>query len=293
MGGHRWREASGRSNGVGALLHVPPRPEGPEATATRLVRSVIASWNRADPVGLRAAFHLPHVSLPGPRLSIRESEQALRESADFKAMASVGGWHNSRLERLEVRQSTEDKVHCSARFAKSDHIGRHYADGHAVYVVTNRQGRWGIQLSSLTLTPLGIGGADDGRAVAAAAGVLRRWIEACDAGDASAVRRLVHLPVVELDGVRLLVHGTTTALRRSVARRAGVGDGHRSRIVAIHVKERSPHKVTFEAEVARVDEHEEMVGWGAILAIVTEQQGRWALRAHSSLLTISSGYPSS
>jgi hypothetical protein len=268
---------------------VTPRRLESDATseATRLVRSVIAAWNRADSAGLRAALHVPHVNLPGPRLCIRESEADMLRSTDFRALASVGGWHSSRLEGLDILHSTADAIQCAVTFAKSDASGRHYADGQAVHVVTSRYGRFGIQLSSVTLLPIGVGGADDAEAVASASSVLQRWVEAQDESDPMAMRRLVHLPFVEMHGPQLVVHGTATALRREVARRMASRTWHRSRLGHVRVRERSAHKVTLEAEVARLDRHGSTLGRDPTLVIVTEVRGRWALQVHSSLLTSS------
>lgn len=255
--------------------------------AERLVRSRFAAWNRADPQGLRAALHVPHVSLPGQRLSIRESEPDLLGSPDFRALTSVDGWHSSTLDRLDVHQASPDKVHCVVRFGRNAGNGTRYADGQAVYVVTNCGGRWGIQLDSVTLLPIGVGRADDGDAVAAASSVLRRWVDAREGGDAAVLRRLVHLPFVELEGARLQVRRSGAALRpgRAVARGRRRGD-----VGAVQVRERSAQKVTLETEIARYGPGGSLVGCDPALAIVTHLQGRWGMQVYSSFLTSSSEF---
>jgi len=252
--------------------------------AERLVRSRFAAWNRADSNGLRAALHVPHVSMPGPRLSIRESELALLDSPDFRGLASVEGWQSSALDTFDIHQSSTDKVHCVVTFGRKAADGTRYANGQSIYVVTNRSGRWGIQLNSVTLRPIG-GGADDGDAVVSAANVLRRWLEARDGDDAAAERRFVHLPFVELDGPRLLVNRSAVALRRRGARQAVTRGWKRSDVGHIRVRERSAHKVTLEADVARFAPGGARVGSDPVLVILTRVQGRWGLRVYSSFLT--------
>jgi hypothetical protein len=259
----------------------------PVFEAERLVRARFAAWNRADPRGLRAALHVPHVSLPGHRLSIRESEPDLLRSPDFRALASVEGWHASALDDVDAHQSSPDKVHCVVRFGRNAADGARYANGQAVYVVTNREGRWGIQVSTVTLRPIGDGVADDDRAVQAASSVLRRWVEARDGDDPLALRRLVHLPFVELDGAHLLVRRSGTALRHDSIQRTVTRAWCHSNIGQVRVRERSAHKVTLETEIVRYERGGSLVGTHPALVVVTQLQGRWALQVYSSFLTSS------
>lgn len=270
-----------------------PRQSEPGALveAERLVRSRFAASNRADPAGLRAAMHLPMVSLPGPRLSIRESESALLKSADFRALASVESWHSSQMDRFDIRQWSDDKAHCAVAFGRNASNGERYADGQSVYVVTCVDGRWAIQLQSVTLSPIGVGGADDERAVSAAADAFERWIAAQDDVDPKAVRRLVHLPFVDLDGARLTIHRSATGMRRDVAARATARSWQRSALHRVEVRERSAYKVTLETEIARFGSAGSMIACDRVLAILTAPMGRWALQVHSSFLTSSEESP--
>jgi hypothetical protein len=253
--------------------------------AQRLVRSRLAAWNRADLGGLRALLHVPHVNLAGTRLSIWDTESELLGSPDFRALASVEGWHSSVLDRLDVHQSSPEKVHCEVRFGRLAADGARYADGQAVYVVTCRDGRWGIQLNSGTLRPIGVGGDDDAGAVAAATSVLRRWVEARDGGDPAALRRLVHLPFVDVAGVRVRVRRSRAELRGggAVAHRRG----QRTDVGTVRVRERSAHKISLDTEIAHYGPGGSLVGCDPVLAIVTCLRGRWGLQVYSSFLTSS------
>jgi hypothetical protein len=283
---HRWGEGRDPADRAGsALLESWHGRDGPAFEAERLVRLRFAAWNRADSRALRAALHLPHVSLPGHRLSIRESEPDLLRSPDFRALASVEGWHASAVDELRVDHASADKAHCIVTFGRNAADGTRYANGQAVYLVTNCDGRWGIQLNSVTLRPIGVGGADDGHAVAAASSVLRRWVAARDGDDPGAERRLVHLPFVELEGARLLVHRTAAALRHDALARIVAGRRQRSVVGSVRVRERSAHKVTLESEIARYGPDGSLARCDCALVIVTHLQGRWALQVYSSVLT--------
>jgi hypothetical protein len=270
-----------------SALITPHLHEDPVVEAERLIRARFAAWNRADSSGLRAVLHVPHVNLPGHRLAIRETEPELLRSPDFRALASVEGWHASALDDVEVYQSSPDKVHCVVRFGRNAADGARYANGQAVYVVTNHEGRWGIQVSSVTLRPLGVGGADDDEAVEAATGVLRRWVDARDGRDPLALRRLVHLPFVDVDGARLVVRRSGTALRRDVIQQTVARTWRDSDVRQVRVRERSAHKVTLETEIARYEPGGSLVARHPALGVVTHLQGRWALQVYSSFLTSS------
>jgi hypothetical protein len=265
----------------------PVLDQDPVLEAERLVRARFAAWNRADSRGLRAVLHVPHVSLPGNRLAIRESEPDLARSPDFRALASVEGWHAIALDDVDVHQSSPDKVHCVVRFGRNAADGARYANGQAVYVVTSHEGRWGIQVSSVTLRPIGVGGADDDDAVEAATSVLRRWVDARDGDDPMALRRLVHLPFVCVEGAGLLLRRSGTALRRDVVGHAITRAWCHSDVRQVHVRECSAHKVSLEAEIVRLAPGGSPVTRHAALAVVTHLQGRWALQVYSSFLTSS------
>lgn len=284
---HRWGEGRDPSDRAVSALMTPHVHQDSVFEAERLIRARFSAWNRADSRGVRAALHVPHVSLPGHRLSIRESEPDLLRSPDFRALASVEGWHASALDDVYVYQWSPDKVHCVVRFGRNTADGARYANGQAVYVVTNREGRWGIQVSSVTLRPIGVGGADDEDAILAASTAVRRWVDACDGDDPLAVRRLVHLPFVEVDGAHLLVRRSGTALRRDVVQRSVHRAWCHSVIRQVHVCESSAQKVTLETEIARYDPGGSLVGCHPATVVVTYLQGRWALQVYSSFLTSS------
>jgi hypothetical protein len=283
---HRRGEEGDPLDRAGSAL-ITPVHHGPVHEAERLVRARFAAWNRADPSGLRAVLHVPHVSLPGNRLAIRESELDLLRSPDFRALASVERWHASALDSVDVHQSSPDKVHCVVRFGRNATDGARYANGQAVYVVTNRDDQWGIQVSSVTLRPIGVGGVDDEEAVEAATSVLRRWVDARDGDDPMALRRLVHLPFVGVDGSRLLVRRSGTALWRDVVQQSVARAWCHSDVRRVRVRERSARKVTLESEIARYEPGGSLVASHPALVVLTHLQGRWALQVYSSFLTSS------
>jgi hypothetical protein len=249
--------------------------------ARRLVWARFTAWNRADSVAMRSLMHVPHATLFGSRLAICESESALEGSAELRGPASSDDWHHSRLERLEIRQASDDKVHCAIAFGKEAADGRRYADADAVFVVARAVGRWGIVLNSITMRPIGVGGGEHPAAVAVTANLFQRWLAARDAADVDGMRQLVHLPFVELRGTRLVVHRNAAALRRDAARATPADAWPRRVIQRVETRERSPHKVALEADVVGFGPGGSTLDREAALVIATNAQGRWALQAVS------------
>jgi hypothetical protein len=246
-----------------------------------VLRGWFGAWNRADWDAMLQALHVPHIGLAGPRLEIREATDMTR-GIDFRGLRSLEGWHRTIVDGFEDDQRSDDKVHHAVTFGREAGDGRRYADGQAVYVVTQRNGRWGIQLSSATLIPLGTRDTDDAAAVAAATRLLERWVDALDAPAPLDIRQLVHLPFVEVDGTRLVLHRTEAELRRARPAAAARSRGQRSALRRLTVRERSARKVSLEYEAAHFDRVGGVVGHTVALAIILEREGEWGLQAIST-----------
>ena len=241
------------------------------------------AWNRADPDGLRVLQHLPNVTIQATRLLISDTEQALRREQDFRALATREGWHQSRLDSLDVWHHSDDKVHAVLTFGRYAAGGRRYADGQATCIMTRRRGRWAIQLYSGALRPAGTEEDDERKTAAAATGVVEDWYAAFNSRDVGALRALVHPPHVELAGARLVIRPRPVDLRVDFRGLAARTRWDRSAIQRLDVRVQSAQKVTLEAEVARFDGDGRSLGCEPALYIVTERDGRWAIQVTSRL----------
>lgn len=265
--------------------HVGIREADAVVEGAALVHRWFAAWNRADPEALRDLLHLPHVGLKGARLLIRESERAVREQpelrTDFPALIGREGWHHTTLDAVTTWQPHPDKVHHAVSFGRFAVNGSRYADGEAVYVAVRMDGRWGIQLSSGTLRPIGVAAADDEPAVAAAAAVVEAWISAHERRDWRALADLAHWPRVEIRGARLrILHEQHQLLAHAAEVRRGWTRCAVTRVAAL---QRSAQKVAFEADFNGRTRAGAALPPDAALYIVTEREGRWGLQASSVL----------
>jgi ketosteroid isomerase-like protein len=116
------------------------------SAATGVVEEWHAAFNRRDMAGLRALVHPPHVELVGARLVIRPRPAELR--VDFRTLAARTRWDHSVIQRLDVRVQSAQKVTLEAEVARFDRDGGLLGCEPSLYIVTELDRRWAIQVTS-------------------------------------------------------------------------------------------------------------------------------------------------
>jgi hypothetical protein len=124
------------------------RDEGAEAAARAVVDAYFATINARDWEGYAATMHCPQVRLARGELRVYATPDELADSGTFERLAARTGWHHTLLDEARVVQSAADKVHVAVRFTRYDAEGRPFERHLSLYVVTLRDGRWGIQARS-------------------------------------------------------------------------------------------------------------------------------------------------
>ena len=121
---------------------------GAVAAATRVVQDWYAAGDRRDLAAMRSLRHVPHVELGGARLIVRRRASETR--IGLREPAARTPWHRSVVERLAVCERSAQKVTLAATVARFDAGGGRLDDEEeeALHVVTERDGRWGIQVTS-------------------------------------------------------------------------------------------------------------------------------------------------
>lgn len=126
------------------------RDEGSEAEANalRAVRAFMERFNARDLEGWRGTLNYPHVRLASGAVAIANEPAEYAAGLDFERFSRATGWHHSVLDSADVVQSFDDKVHVTVRFTRYRADGSTIGEYHALYVVTNQDGHWGIQCRS-------------------------------------------------------------------------------------------------------------------------------------------------
>lgn len=117
-----------------------------EAEARKPIDDFFAAFNARDLEGGRRTLHYPHVQIAGSDLMILESPESFH--IDFQALAAEG-WTHVTLDSCSMRQSCDDKVHFEVQLSMHKGSSARYATYQALWIVTRKDGVWGIQCRSV------------------------------------------------------------------------------------------------------------------------------------------------
>lgn len=117
-----------------------------EAGARKAVDDFFAALNARDLDATRKALIYPHVHFAGNEVRIWNSPQDFH--IDFDGLSAAEGWHHSTLDLCVTRLASKDKIHFEIQFSKYAADSRRYATHQSLWIVTHKEGRWGIQCRS-------------------------------------------------------------------------------------------------------------------------------------------------
>ena len=127
------------------LGRIAEHPESVAAALAALDR-FMSALNRRDEAGVNAAFHFPHVRLASNAMRTWETPGSYR-IADFLGRAG-NGWHESRWDERHAIHAGRDKVHFDVQFSRWRADGSLIGRYRSLWIVTERDGRWGVQARS-------------------------------------------------------------------------------------------------------------------------------------------------
>ena len=117
-----------------------------EAEARKPIDDFFAALNARDIEAGRRTLHYPHIQIAGNELSILNGPEAFQ--IDFQSLSSEG-WTHSTLDSCIMRQSCDEKVHFEVQLSMHKANIARYATYQALWVVTKKEGAWGIQCRSI------------------------------------------------------------------------------------------------------------------------------------------------
>ena len=116
------------------------------AEARQAVETFFGGFNARDIDEIRAALHYPHIRFASG--SIATAETPADYVIPFDRLVEHESWHHSTLDSCDVVHAGADKVHFDVRFRRYHEDGSSYAEHRALWIVTRRDGRWGVQARS-------------------------------------------------------------------------------------------------------------------------------------------------
>ena len=130
-----------------ALVAVTALAQSPETAARKAMNEFMDAFNSKDPVRWAATLNYPHVRLASNQVRVYNSAaEFAKESVDYAKR--LAPWDHSRWESMKVIQSGPEKVHFAVTFVRYDAAGKVIGKFPSLYVVTLKDGHWGVQARS-------------------------------------------------------------------------------------------------------------------------------------------------
>lgn len=118
-----------------------------EQAARKALDEFLTAWNAADIAAVRATLNYPHVTI-GPAGQVFVADEPAAFNTDFARMREREGWANSTFDSYTMVASSPAKVHSEVVFSRYRADGECYGTGRVLYIVTNHNGHWGMQVRS-------------------------------------------------------------------------------------------------------------------------------------------------
>lgn len=119
-----------------------------EKQARATVRAFLKVWNTADNARIRKVIHYPFVTVV-PKGNIVIAGLPKDFADDFDQLRKKQGWHHSTFDAVKVVAVARGSAHVRVQFTRRRADGTPLRAGEVLYILTRKDGRWGIQVRSL------------------------------------------------------------------------------------------------------------------------------------------------
>tara|TARA_B110000014_G_scaffold132354_1_gene91385 strand:- start:558 stop:1085 length:528 start_codon:yes stop_codon:yes gene_type:complete len=122
--------------------------ESPEEAARAALNEYFRAWNAADNEAIALVSNFPRVSVgPSGQIVVRDTAEDI--AIDFDTLRAAELWDHSTLDLVDVAHSSADKVHFRVVASRRYANGSPYRTNPGLYIVTQQDGHWGLQLQSV------------------------------------------------------------------------------------------------------------------------------------------------
>jgi len=120
-----------------------------ETEAAKAIEAFFKAFNAHDNEAYQKALHYPHIRINnnGRVIIIQDPADWSLERA-LTYLAKNEGWEYSTLDSVKVIQASEVKVHFDIEFSRYKKDGSRYAVHKSLWIVTKKDGQWGVQARS-------------------------------------------------------------------------------------------------------------------------------------------------
>jgi len=117
--------------------------------AIALVDEFFVAFNAADNAALLKVSHVPQIMLSAGQFIFAEDIASPIVTMNFERLRERENWHSSELGDFKVVNVSENQVIVELSFKRFNPSAQHYLTGPAVWVLTQREGNWGVEFRSL------------------------------------------------------------------------------------------------------------------------------------------------
>jgi hypothetical protein len=130
-----------------ALLAGSLFAQTPEASARKAMNDFMEAFNSKDAKRWSETLNYPHVRLASNNVRVYNSAaEFVKETGDYAKR--LAPWDHSKWESMKTVQQGAEKVHFAVVFVRYDAGGKLIGKFPSFYVVTLKDGHWGVQARS-------------------------------------------------------------------------------------------------------------------------------------------------
>ena len=113
----------------------------------RVLQEFLAAFNARDAQRWSRTLQYPHVRLSAGEVRLWQTPEDYVATNDVQDFAATG-WAYSRWDWIRPVQASAEKAHFALQFTRYSADERPIGSYQALYVVTKKDGRWGVQARS-------------------------------------------------------------------------------------------------------------------------------------------------
>ncbi len=133
-----------------ALVGLPAAPQDKptqiETEVMRVLNEFMAAFNEMDMAAWERTMHFPHYRLVSGRMRVLEGPGERTVESVKRAIGE--DWHHSAWAHRKIIHLSDSKVHVDTRFTRYREDGSTIATYESLYILTKKDGRWGVKLRS-------------------------------------------------------------------------------------------------------------------------------------------------
>ncbi len=117
------------------------------AAGCQSLDAFMSAFNSRDSLKWAQTLNYPHVRIAGNDVLVWQTPEEYAQANDLEKLAA-SGWHHSKWDWRHLVQSSDDKLHFTVQFSRYDDQNRRLVSYESFYILTRKDGRWGVQARS-------------------------------------------------------------------------------------------------------------------------------------------------